>query len=568
MKDKATFEISGNFECKKDAPFDTRWRVDAYADLINEETWRNKDGNIYAYTGMCTTCKDKSGKIYQLTDVAHLTDYAYWKEIGEQKLIEIVNNLTREDTNKALSAAMGKKLNDEKLDKSAITTDIINSENKVASASSVFNVNAKKLDKSAIVNSVNSTDVTKVLSAAMGKKLNDEKLDKSAITTDIINSENKVASASSVFNVNAKKLDKSAIVNSVNSTDVTKVLSAAMGKVLNDRIMSLGSVYKYKGNKDTIEDVLAITDAKIGDVWNVIQEFIASDKKYPAGTNVACIKNTSTSVHSEANWDPLGGTVDLSGYATKTEMNSGLNGKVTKSDIVNDLTTGGANKVLSAEQGKRLNDELHTLDNTVQDVSALIPTKVSELTNDSNYTTTDNVLTKDNTTAYVPSGEYNPATKKYVDSYFNIVKISQEAHQQLILSQESKNTDADEKINIVFGSADNFRNIVTSLMTDNNLFFQISEKEIFKLNVSQVYVDTDDGAYELSFIYVYTTISDANNFSIMTKRIFIALNNAVNLFIVRDLATFGDLTTLTKKTKSEYDDIGTKDNSTMYVVTE
>ena len=507
MKDKATFEISGNFECKKDAPFDTRWRVDAYADLINEETWRNKDGNIYAYTGMCTTCKDKSGKIYQLTDVAHLTDYAYWKEIGEQKLIEIVNNLTREDTNKALSAAMG-------------------------------------------------------------KKLNDEKLDKSAITTDIINSENKVASASSVFNVNAKKLDKSAIVNSVNSTDVTKVLSAAMGKVLNDRIKSLGSVYKYKGNKDTIEDVLAITDAKIGDVWNVIQEFIASDKKYPAGTNVACIKNTSTSVHSEANWDPLGGTVDLSGYATKTEMNSGLNGKVTKSDIVNDLTTGGANKVLSAEQGKRLNDELHTLDNTVQDVSALIPTKVSELTNDSNYTTTDNVLTKDNTTAYVPSGEYNPATKKYVDSYFNIVKISQEAHQQLISSQESKNTDADEKINIVFGSADNFRNIATSLMTDNNLFFQISEKEIFKLNVSQVYVDTDDGAYELSFIYVYTTISDANNFSIMTKRIFIALNNAVNLFIVRDLATFGDLTTLTKKTKSEYDDIGTKDNSTMYVVTE
>jgi hypothetical protein len=354
MKDKATFEISGNFECKKDAPFDTRWRVDAYADLINEETWLNKDGNIYAYTGMCTTCKDKPGKIYQLTDVAHLTNYAYWKEIGEQKLIEIVNNLTSGDTNKALSAAMG-------------------------------------------------------------KKLNDEKIDKSAITTDIINSEDKVASASSVFNVNTSKLDKSAIVNNVNSTDVTKVLSAAQGKVLNDRINSLGSVYKYKGNKDTIEDVLAITDAKIGDVWNVIQEFIAGGKKYPAGTNVACIKNTSTSEHSEANWDPLGGTVDLSGYATKIEMNSGLNGKVAKSDIVNDLTTGGANKVLSAEQGKSLNDELHTLDNTVQDVAALIPTKVSQLTNDSNYLTFARVLTKDNTDVYNPTTDYHPATKKYVD---------------------------------------------------------------------------------------------------------------------------------------------------------
>lgn len=178
------------------------------------------------------------------------------------------------------------------------------------------------------------------------------------------------------------------------------------------------------------------------------------------------------------------------------------------------------------------------------------------------------VLTKNNTTPFSPTNDYNPATKKYVDSYFNIVKISQEAHQQLISNQESKNTDADEKINIVFGSADNFRNIATSLMTDNNLFFQISEKEIFKLNVSQVYVNTDNGAYELSFIYVYASIGDANNFSIMTKRIFIALNNAVNLFIVRDLVTSDNLTTLTKKTKSEYDGISTKDNSTMYAVTE
>lgn len=178
------------------------------------------------------------------------------------------------------------------------------------------------------------------------------------------------------------------------------------------------------------------------------------------------------------------------------------------------------------------------------------------------------VLTKNNTTPFSPTNDYNPATKKYVDSYFNIVKISQEARQQLISNQESKNIDADEKINIVFGSADNFRNIATSLMTDNNLFFQTSEKEIFKLNVSQVYVNTDNGAYELSFIYIYTSIDDANNFSIMTKRIFIALNNAVNLFIVRDLVTSDNLTTLTKKTKSEYDGIGIKDNSTMYAITE
>lgn len=178
------------------------------------------------------------------------------------------------------------------------------------------------------------------------------------------------------------------------------------------------------------------------------------------------------------------------------------------------------------------------------------------------------VLAKNNTTPFSPTNDYNPSTKKYVDDYFNVIKISQEAHQQLISNQESKNTDAEEKINLVFGSIDNFKNIATSLLTNNNLYFKISEKEIFKLNVSQVYVNTDNGAYELSFIYVYTSIGDANNISILTKRVFIALNNAVNLFIVRDLVTSDNLTTLTKKTKSEYDGIGTKDNSTMYAITE
>ena len=102
------------------------------------------------------------------------------------------------------------------------------------------------------------------------------------------------------------------------------------------------------------------------------------------------------------------------------------------------------------------------------------------------------VLTKNNTTPFSPTNDYQPATKKYVDSYFNIVKISQEAHQQLISNQESKNTDADEKINIVFGSADNFRNIATSLITDNNLFFRISEKEIFKFLLA-VSIDRKEG---------------------------------------------------------------------------
>ena len=49
-----------------------------------------------------------------------------------------------------------------------------------------------------------------------------------------------------------------------------------------------------------------------GDTWNVTAEFTLGGKKYPAGTNVVCVTNTSSSDHNDDNWDALGGTVDLS----------------------------------------------------------------------------------------------------------------------------------------------------------------------------------------------------------------------------------------------------------------
>lgn len=179
------------------------------------------------------------------------------------------------------------------------------------------------------------------------------------------------------------------------------------------------------------------------------------------------------------------------------------------------------------------------------------------------------VLTKTNTSSFTPTGDYQPATKKYVDDKHIMLTITDEAHIQLISNQEVKAGEAESKINLVFGSIDNFKNIIQRLLSDNILFLKITEKEIFKVSTSHTYCNPDNGAYELSFIYTYTSIADANNISLVTKRIFIALNsNATNFFVVKDILVSDNLTTLTKKTKSEYDGIGTKDNSTMYAITE
>lgn len=179
------------------------------------------------------------------------------------------------------------------------------------------------------------------------------------------------------------------------------------------------------------------------------------------------------------------------------------------------------------------------------------------------------VLTKTNTSSFTPTGDYQPATKKYVDDKHIMLTITDEAHIQLISNQEVKAGEAESKINLVFGSIDNFKNIIQRLLSDNILFLKITEKEIFKVSTSHTYCNPDNGAYELSFIYTYTSIADANNISLVTKRIFIALNsNATNFFVVKDILVSDNLTTLTKKTAAEYEAIGSKDEGTMYAITD
>lgn len=135
---------------------------------------------------------------------------------------------------------------------------------------------------------------------------------------------------------------KVTVIDDLTSSSTTAALSARAGKALNDRISGLGNVYRVKGTKSTIEEVYDISaSAKLGDVWNITSAFTIGGKPYPANTNVVCVAEWSTSTTPQNNWDPLGGTVDLSTY-------------VPKSDIVDNLSTSDSKKPLSAKQGLAL----------------------------------------------------------------------------------------------------------------------------------------------------------------------------------------------------------------------
>lgn len=294
---------------------------------------------------------------------------------------EIVNNLTSTDTDNPLSAAMGKKLNDEKLAKTDVVNNFTtNDTTKPLSAakgkelydtitSNRVTINFDTADNTtdndtikACLNNLDSTSLIKKLKngaiidnsggdwVITVQKLQDTEVIFAGITFRsfrvYIKTITVTISGSNYTNMAVITTNRYVpnVINNLTSSDTTNALSAAQGKALNDKISALGSVYRVKGSKRNISEVIALTDAKVGDVWNVINDFTLNGKPFPANTNVVCVTATSPSDHDEDNWDSIGGTVNLSAY-------------IPKSDIVNAVTSQDTNKPLSAAQGYKLQTE-------------------------------------------------------------------------------------------------------------------------------------------------------------------------------------------------------------------
>ena len=293
---------------------------------------------------------------------------------------DVVNSLTLTSTTAPLSAAMGKKLNDEKLAKTDVVNNLTTADaSKALSAAQgkalndKFNGNRININFSATSNSTDNTTIkgymgnidgaTLVNKLTYGANLVDSSSEDWVITLQEV-SATKVSFTGIRFtgsNLYSKNISVTisgnnytnmtvaqgsrlvpAINNTLTSTSTSEALSAKAGKDLNDRISGLGNVYRVKGTKSTIEEVYNISaDAKLGDVWNITSAFTIGGKPYPANTNVVCIAEWSTSTTPQNNWDPLGGTVNLSTY-------------VPKSDIVDNLSTSDSKKPLSAKQGLAL----------------------------------------------------------------------------------------------------------------------------------------------------------------------------------------------------------------------
>ena len=134
----------------------------------------------------------------------------------------------------------------------------------------------------------------------------------------------------------------------------------------------LTSVYTYKGSVATYEELpTLVSDStlKTGDVYNVE----AAYGNHPAGTNW---------VWSGSAWDALAGSIDLSGYATKSEV-SDLNTSLTGSigSLTGELNTvkGDVAKKVDAVEGSSLisAEKLALIDTNAENISLLQESDIS-----------------------------------------------------------------------------------------------------------------------------------------------------------------------------------------------
>lgn len=184
----------------------------------------------------------------------------------------------------------------------------------------------------------------------------------------------------------------------------------------------------------------------------------------------------------------------------------------------------------------------------------------------------NNVLLKNNTTSYTPTQDYHPSTKKYVDdiAYGKVIVVSDIS--KFLYSVNLNGTDAEQRIVDLFGSIDNFKNVVADILANHTrYYFHINDNpnnNCIELGCVNAWRANDSTSYELHFIITYFGNNPVNMF---TNRISIISNdddNRESKVIIASLVNSDNINTLTKKTSDEYNNIASKDNETMYVITD
>lgn len=195
-------------------------------------------------------------------------------------------------------------------------------------------------------------------------------------------------------------------------------------------------------------------------------------------------------------------------------------------------------------------------------------------TNWKEFAFTDDVLTKTNTSSFTPTGDYQPATKKYVDDAAKPYIINSNG---TILNKWINNTvitgaGVQGLANELFGSFKGFtEDYCSGKYTSLRFSTRHYDEEagnyfgyIINANIQYCLSEPGNGYFELLFTFGYgSTLKSCYIYYYDVSE-----TSNENKIVITDVVRSDNLTTLTKKTAAEYEAIGSKDEGTMYAITD
>lgn len=537
MRDRGTFNFSGNLEVKKDAPLEARSLVNSYADLVKPETWTDEQGGIWKYDCMLVSCKDRPGKVYQLSPGADYTKESSWILIGDtselnSKVQQFINSKGAPNGLASLnesgiipSAQLPSYVDD------VIEVDTFNNLPGTGESGKIYIVQDTNLtyrwsgtdyveiSKSLALGETSSTAYSGDKGKATTDKLNriPDKL-----ITDTVNVNQSTTEA--VLNFTTYRQEAQQIGR--NTLTITSATTSQAG------LMSSSDKTKLDGLKD---------QAGITSDINAVQ------------TNLETHINNKSNPH-EVTKDQVGlGNVDNTSDADKPISNAtqtALNGKFsatdgnalkqTIEDMPNLVVTEGSvshknNKIsLSLRQQDLKNpvntDSILLTFNPATDSTAgiILP---------SDKTKIDKIITNGNGTKYLSdNGTYKEVSGGSSSSDINIIEL-QDIRDIISIVYHEKDA-ASSDISSVFGSSANFRAIVNDILkTHTRYFFHVKDTpdtNCIQLSGVNAWKNIDNTQYELHFIYNYY-IANGNQRTCRRVTVIDSDNTDSNLFIVENV---------------------------------
>lgn len=125
--------------------------------------------------------------------------------------------------------------------------------------------------------------------------------------------------------------------------------------------------------------------------------------------------------------------------------------------------------------------------------------------------------------------------------------------------------DAEERVNRYFGNLSNFRSVVQDIIENHTRYFIHNSNNCRELGCLNTWKNTGNTEHELHFI-----LTGFGNGNLHTKRYSIRITENTDdaRFIIVNIISSDNLTTITKKTAAEYEAIGSKNKETMYAITD